>query len=147
LIQDHSFTCLAFGPALQQRQLMETFREVAQSVQSAWAEAFGRNDWPAIAALYAPETAFYGSTPPLQTDRAGVLSYFTGLPLGYISASYAPPHISPLGPDLFAASGSVIFTVRAHGHDRQHAYRMSQVFQLTPDGWRIVLHHASPQPT
>ena len=126
--------------------MTEAFSEVAWSIQSAWATAFARADWPAIAMLYTPDTAFFGSSPALHTDRAGVLSYFAGLPAGYVAAEFGPPHILPLGPGLFAASGSVVFTVQADGRQRDHAYRMSQVFRHTPEGWRIALHHASPCP-
>ncbi len=126
--------------------MTEAFSEVAQSMQAAWAAAFARADWAAIAALYAPETAFYGSTPALHTDPAGVQSYFEGLVPVFVAARYAPPHILPLGPGLFAASGTVAFVVRVDGQEQERAYRISQVFRHTPDGWRIALHHASPRP-
>ena len=126
--------------------MTELFSDVARSMQSAWAAAFGRADWAAIAALYAPETSFYGSTPALATDPAGVLSYFQSLPPIFVAARYATPHILPLGEGLFAASGGVVFTVRKDGVDQERAYRMSQVFRQMPEGWRIVLHHASPVP-
>ena len=127
--------------------MTDTFAEVAQTMQAAWADAFARADWNALVALYAPEAAFYGSTPTLHTDPAGILLYFEGLPLGFVAAHYAPPHILPLGPELFAASGSVVFVVRVDGHEEERTYRMSQVFKHTLDGWRIALHHASPRPT
>lgn len=126
--------------------MTEQFSDVARSMQSAWAAAFERGDWAAIAALYAPETAFYGSTPALATDPASVLSYFEGLPPTFVAARYATPHILPLGPGLFAASGAVVFVVRVEGQEQERAYRMSQVFRQTPAGWRIALHHASPVP-
>ena len=116
-------------------------------MQAAWADAFARADWNALVALYAPEAAFYGSTPTLHTDPAGILSYFESLPPGFVAAHYGPPHILPLGPELFAASGSVVFVVRVDGHEEERTYRMSQVFKHTLDGWRIALHHASPRPT
>ncbi len=126
--------------------MTEAFIDVAQTMQATWAAAFARADWAAIAALYAPETAFYGSTPTLRTDPVSVLSYFEGLPHVFVAARYAPPHILPLGPGLFAASGDVVFVVQVDGQEQERAYRMSQVFQHTPDGWRIALHHASPRP-
>jgi ketosteroid isomerase-like protein len=123
-----------------------TFSDVATIMQSQWANAFANADWPALAALYASDSAFYGSTRALHTDRAGVLSYFVGLPPIFVAARYAKPHILTLGPDLFAASGEVVFVIRHEGQAQERIYRMSQVFRLTPDGWRIVLHHASPIP-
>lgn len=126
--------------------MTELFSDVARSMQSAWAAAFARADWAAIAALYAPETSFYGSTPALATDPAGVLSYFESLPPVFVAAHFAIPQILPMGKALFAASGSVVFTVRKDGVDQERAYRISQVFRQMPEGWRIVLHHASPVP-
>jgi ketosteroid isomerase-like protein len=126
--------------------MTETFTEVAQTIQAAWAAGFARADWAAIAALYAPETAFYGSTPTLHTNPAGVRSYFESLPAIFVAARYAPPHILPMATGMFAASGNVVFVVRVDGHAQERTYRMSQVFTHTPDGWRIALHHASPEP-
>jgi ketosteroid isomerase-like protein len=126
--------------------MTETFSDVAFAIQAKWAAAFARADWPAVTALYAPETAFYGSTATLHTNPAGVLSYFEALPPVFVAARYATPHISPLGPELFAASGSVVFVVRVEGRQQERPYRMTQVFQRTPGGWRIALHHASPCP-
>lgn len=126
--------------------MMAALDEVAQSIQLAWATAFARADWSAIAALYTPETAFYGSTPELHTSPAGVLSYFENLPPIFIAARYMPPHVLPLGPGLIAASGDVVFVVRVDGREQGRAYRISQVFRHTPDGWRIAVHHASPRP-
>lgn len=128
------------------QQTTEAFTDVARSVQSAWSAAFARSDWPALAALYTTDAALYGSTATLHTGRAGVLSYFEGLPPGYVAAEFAPPHILPLGPDLFSALGAVVFAVRFYGRQREYPYRMSQVFRRTPEGWRIALHHASPTP-
>ena len=126
--------------------MTETFSDVAFAIQAKWAAAFARADWPAVAALYAPETAFYGSTATLRTDQAGVLSYFEALPPVFVAARYAAPHILPLGPEMFAASGAVVFVVRVEGQEQERPYRMTQVFRRTPDGWRIALHHASPRP-
>lgn len=122
------------------------FDEAAHSVQSAWAAAFARSDWPALAALYAPEAQFWGSTATLYADRTGVLSYFEGLPAGFVAARYARPHILPLGPDVFAASGEVVFVRMVDGQEHELPFRMTQVLRQTPEGWRIAVHHASPRP-
>ena len=126
--------------------MVTELQEVARSMQERWAEAFARGDWAAVAALYAPETAFYGSTAALHTDPAGVRSYFEALPTVMVAARYATPHILPLSPDLFAASGEVVFVVRVDGLEEERPYRMSHVFRRTEAGWRIALHHASPRP-
>ena len=126
--------------------MREELHEVARSMQGAWAEAFARGDWAAIAALYGPETQFYGSTAAFHTDPSGVRSYFEALPPIVVGARYAVPHILPLSPDLFAASGEVAFVVMVDGQEQERPYRMSHVFRRTEAGWRIALHHASPRP-
>ena len=126
--------------------MTEAFDEAAHSLQSAWAAAFARNDWPALAGLYAPEVQFWGSTAPFYTSRTGVLSYFESLPPGFTAARYACPHVLPLGPGLFAASGEVIFVRTIDGQEHELPFRMTQVLRHTPEGWRIAVHHASPRP-
>jgi ketosteroid isomerase-like protein len=134
-------------PALQNGHAMiDSFSDAAAALQAQWMAAFASADWPALAALYTADTAFYGSTPALHTDRAGVLAYFRGLPPSFMAARYAKPHILELGSDLFAASGTVVFTVRINGQVQDRVYRMSQIMRRMPEGWRIAVHHASPAP-
>ncbi len=119
---------------------------IAQGVHAAWAEAFAGKEWSRLAALYVPRPMFFGSTPELHTERAGVQAYFETLPNSLAEARYAAPHVERLGPDCFAASGQVVFVNRGAAGDIELAFRMTQVFVRTGDAWRIAVHHASPKP-
>lgn len=37
-------------------------------------------------------------------------------------------------------------SLREHGHAHENRILSTNVYQLTPHGWRLVLHHASPAP-
>lgn len=122
--------------------MADDLQAVARGIQQAWAQAFARKAWPELAALYTEAPAFYGSTPTLQTDRAGVQAYFADLPPSLTGARYAVPHVDRLGPDCFAASGDVVFV----NGTADLPYRMTQVFVRDGEDWRIAVHHASPWP-
>jgi len=126
--------------------MVDDLQAIAQRMQAAWAQAFARKDWVELAALYTETPAFYGSTPELQTDRAGVQAYFEALPLSLAEARYAVPQVNRLGPDCFAASGDVMFVNRGRGGDAELAFRMTQAFVRDDEAWRIALHHASARP-
>ncbi len=126
--------------------MADDLEAIAQRMQAAWSEAFARKDWPGLAALYTEAPAFYGSTPALQTGRAGVQAYFEALPPSLAGAHYARPHVGRLGPDCFAASGAVAFVNRGQGGDATLPFRMTQVFVRDGEAWRIAVHHASASP-
>ena len=116
------------------------------AVQAEWAAAFAAADYERVAALYAPQVQFYGSTARLHTDAEGVLRYFLGLPPGYSEARFATPTILDLGANAFSASGGVVFVRASGASPGEFAYRMTQVFVRSDQGWRIAVHHASPCP-
>ena len=125
----------------------DALMKAVMEVQAAWVAAFERHDADALAALYTAQTAFYGSTAALHTDRAGVRSYFAALPPSFQRASYGRPHLVPLGPDAVSASGLVEFEVETAGQPRQrHPYRMTHILVRTGGAWKIATHHASPVP-
>ena len=118
----------------------------ARRLQDCWAQAFARKDWDQLVGMYTDRPAFWGSTPELHTDRAAVRAYFEALPPSLSAARYAAPHISPLGPDCFAASAEVVFVNRSKDGDAEMAFRMTQVFVRDGTDWRIAVHHASARP-
>lgn len=126
--------------------MVDDLQVIAQRMQAAWAHAFARKDWAGLAALYTETPAFYGSTPELQTDRAGVQAYFEALPPSLGEARYAVPQVNRLGPNCFAASSNVVFVNRGMGGDAELAFRMTQAFVRDGQAWRIALHHASAKP-
>jgi uncharacterized protein (TIGR02246 family) len=117
----------------------------AKAVQAEWSDAFEKRDLDRLVALYAPQTAFWGSTNDLHTDPEGVRSYFLELPLTYKRSQYEVPHIVRLGPDAFAASGNVAFIREVDGKNVELPYRMTHVLVRREGAWKIATHHASPQ--
>ena len=125
---------------------MTDLHAAAVAVWTAWADAFAAADAVRLAALYAPDVQFWGSTAQLYTDAEGVRRYFLTLPPGYTEARFAEPAVLALGPDVFSASGNVVFARSVDGRVTELRYRMTQVFARCGEGWRIAVHHASPQP-
>lgn len=122
----------------------DEYLAAAKAIQAEWSDAFEKRDLDRLVALYAPQTAFWGSTNDLHTDLEGVRSYFLDLPLTYKRSYYDVPHIVRLGPDALAASGTVVFIKEVDGNDVQLHFRMTHVLVRRHGVWRIAAHHASP---
>lgn len=124
---------------------MDQDEAAVAAVQSEWADAFAKRDVERIVALYAPQTAFWGSTNDLHKDTDGVRRYFTDLPPSFKRSHWEKPHVIRLSEDVLAASGNVVFTKEIDGKDVELPYRMTHVLVRQGDGWKIATHHASPQ--
>ncbi len=120
--------------------------DLVVAMQREWKSAFERRDWDALAALYAPRTAFYGSTATFYATPAGVRRYFELLPPSYFRADYAVPDVMRLADDVIAATGEVMFFTRDDAGVAEHSYRMTHVLCREQGEWRIATHHASPRP-
>ncbi len=127
---------------------MDELVAAAVVVQRAWKAAFEVRDLRRLGDLYAPHTAFYGSTAAFYDTPEGVRTYFELLPASYKGVDYATPHVVPLGADAFAATGEVTF-YRDDGGGAMTAlpFRMTHVLVRRGDGWKIATHHASPRPS
>ena len=125
---------------------MTEFHAIAVAIREAWADAFAAADYGRLAALYAPRVQFWGSTATLHTDPAGVRAYFDGLPAGYREARFGTPDVLALAPEVFTASGEVVFVRAEGGAALELLYRMTHVLVRLDAGWRIAVHHASPRP-
>lgn len=119
---------------------------IVRSVQAAWADAFAARDVARLAALYAEDAAFYGSAPGLSRGQAGVRGYFAGLSARYRRAVFGKAAVDVLAPGVIAASGPVLFEVEDGGVTARLPYRMTHVLVAQGGGWRIAVHHASPEP-
>ena len=115
------------------------------AVQGEWADAFEKRDLDRLIALYAPQTAFWGSTNDLHTNPEGVRSYFTNLPSSYKRSQYGQPEVIRVSDDAIVASVYVNFIREIDGKDVQLPYRMTHVLVRQEGGWKIAAHHASPQ--
>lgn len=138
-----------FGPSQAMRdgeeQVDDDRLAAAMAVQAQWADAFEKRDLDRLVGLYAPQTAFWGSTNDLHKDSTGVLGYFTDLPRAFRRSIFEPPHVVPLGPDAMTASSYVVFVGEVDGEEVRRPYRMTHVLLRRDGRWRIATHHASPQ--
>lgn len=124
---------------------MEDHQAAVEALHAEWKDAFEKRDVDTLVALYAPQTAFWGSTNDLYTDPEGVRRYFTILPPSYKRSNWARPHVIRLSDDVLAASGNVVFIREVDGADVELPYRMTHVLVRQSGAWKIATHHASPQ--
>lgn len=120
--------------------------DAAVAVQKDWTEAFKSRDFDRLAALYADDTAFYGSTRAFYKTPKGVREYFDVLPKHFVDSDYAVPHVVRLGADAMAATGEVMFYTNENGQRTERPFRMTHVLVRKGGKWKIATHHASPRP-
>ena len=126
---------------------MDDAMAVVAEVQRAWKAAFEVRDLDALGALYAPQTAFYGSTAAFYDTRDGVRTYFRLLPAAFKGVDYATPHVLDLGADAITATGEVTFhRENEDGTRTALPFRMTQILVRQGGAWLIATHHASPRP-
>ena len=112
---------------------------IAGVLRTRWAQAFAARDLDGLAALYAPDVLFFGSTPELFRGHAGVRAYFAGLPPEVALEAFEEPELVRVAPGVFAAAGFWRFRFGA-----QHArFRLTWVVALRDGGWVIAQHHAA----
>jgi ketosteroid isomerase-like protein len=118
---------------------------IVRKLQAEWSDAFEKRDIDRLVALYAPNTAFWGSTNELHKSAAGVRSYFEGLPPSYKRSRYDHPYVIRLAENVLSASVNVTFVKEMDGQDVSLPYRMTHILVRNDTGWKIATHHASPQ--
>jgi uncharacterized protein (TIGR02246 family) len=104
-----------------------------------WAEAFGRGDGPAIAALYTPDALFIGGLGGVHQGLQAIAGYFAANPTR-ASIVFRDVVVRPQGAD--AAVVAMIGAITAHGGEPRD-FRFLQLHVRTPQGWRIAGHHGS----
>ncbi len=124
----------------------DDWTQVAVDVQKAWKQAFEAREFDKLAALYADNTAFYGSTRTFYSTPAGVREYFRVLPPNFVRSDYEVPHIVRLGDNAMAATGEVMFYTEDDGKLTERPFRMTHVLVRENGQWKIATHHASPRP-
>lgn len=111
----------------------------AAVLRAAWAKAFAARDLDALAALYAPDVLFFGSTPELFRGHAGVRAYFAGLSPDVALEAFEEPELVCVAPGVFATAGFWRFRFGAE----QRRYRLTWVVAARDGGWFIAQHHAA----
>jgi ketosteroid isomerase-like protein len=112
---------------------------IANELRARWACAFAVRDLDGLAALYAPDALFFGSTPELFRGHAGVKAYFAGLSPDVVLEAFEEPELVRVAPGAFATAGFWRFTFGAE----PRRYRLTWVIAAREEGWRIVQNHAA----
>jgi hypothetical protein len=112
---------------------------IAGLLRTRWASAFAARDLDGLAALYAHDTLFFGSTPELFRGQAGVRAYFAGLSPDIALEAFEAPALVGVAPGVFATAGFWRFRFGAE----PRRYRLTWVIAARDGGCVIVQHHAA----
>ena len=112
---------------------------IAGLLRTRWATAFAARDLDGLAALYAPDALFFGSTPELFRGQAGVRAYFAGLSPDVALEAFEAPELVGVAPGVFATAGFWRFRFGAEAR----LYRLTWVIAARDGGWVIAQHHAA----
>ena len=116
---------------------------IADDFMARWSAAFNRLDAGALSALYSEQALFYGSVPTLFRGRAGVASYFNGLPR-YASptVAFSEVVVTTINDDVVNMAGKATFVPEANKPPLP--VKITWIITKEADGWHIISHHVSP---
>ena len=109
-----------------------------------WNAALASGDPDQVSALYSPDALLLPTLSPRpRTDPAGIRDYFSGFLAGGPQGRIDSRTIQ-LGCNEALDAGTYSFRFR-DGHQVQARYTF--VYGFGPDGWQIVHHHSSLEPS
>lgn len=112
-----------------------------------WRAAYDARDPSRIAAQYAPDATFWGSTMKcIATDPAGVAAYFKDAALRPDARVRFDSHNVRILGDVATDSGAYTFTDTRNGAAIANPSRFTMVFQRRGESWTLVHHHSSRLP-
>ena len=112
---------------------------IASGLRTRWASAFAARDLDGLAALYAHDVLFFGSTPELFRGHAGLRAYFAGLSPDVSLEAFEEPELVRMAAGVFATAGFWRFRFGAE----PRRYRLTWVIAARDGGWVIAQHHAA----
>ena len=112
---------------------------IAKDLRTRWAQAFAARDLDGLAALYASDVLFFGSTPQLFRGHEGLRAYFSGLSPDVALEAFEEPELVRVAPEVFATAG--FWRFRFGTEPRR--YRLTWVVAARDGGWVIAQHHAA----
>jgi uncharacterized protein (TIGR02246 family) len=110
-----------------------------EAILAQWAEAFGRGDGRAIAALYTPDALFIGGIGGVHQGPEAIAGYFAA---NSTSAKIAFRDVVVRPQSENAVVVAMIGAITAAGGEPRD-FRFLQLHVSTPTGWRIAGHHGS----
>ena len=125
----------------------DTRRDEIAAATAAWQVAFNSREPRKIAALYADDAVFWGTTATVvATTPAAILDYFKDAPNRPNSrVTFLEQHVRVYG-DLGSSTGSYTFSDVRNGVESATAARYSFLFHKRGNSWYIVQHHSSRLP-
>ena len=121
----------------------------ALSALHAWIDAVNRHDLEAIAAIFAPDASFFGtSTQTLVSSSDGIRQYFDVVLKNYapLRAALGSVIVSELSPDSAVITGYDNWQVTLNGESVEGIGRLSVAVALRDKHWRIISFHRSAMP-
>jgi uncharacterized protein (TIGR02246 family) len=120
--------------------------DVAAALQ-AWAAAYDSRSPARIAALYAADAVFFGTSSPVLRDTPALIAdYFKNMAAQPQARVEITSSKLQLWGDLATASGVYTFTDVRNGTNVRRPARFTFVFQRQSGRWLIVDHHSSAMP-
>ena len=120
--------------------------DVAAALQ-AWASAYDSRSPDRIAALYAADAVFWGTSSPVLRDTPALIAdYFKNMAAQPQARVEITSSKVQLWGDMAAATGVYTFTDVRNGTTVRRPARFTFVFQRQGGRWLIVDHHSSAMP-
>jgi uncharacterized protein (TIGR02246 family) len=125
--------------------------DAAEEVKAAtakWIDAFNRKSARDIAALYAKDAVFFGTSSPLLRDSPELVQdYFKALPtFGDATISIGDQRVQVFG-DVAIHTGYYTRAFMQDGKLVRNPARFTFVYARRDGRWQIVNHHSSALPT
>jgi ketosteroid isomerase-like protein len=119
--------------------------QILDNVLASWNAAMASWNVDQIVEVYDENTLFLGSTPPLHKGRAGVRSYFEGIPGERSVLELFEMEVVVLDAKIIVASGYAKFESVIGGNAIINNMRISLTLVLRDSDWKIASHHVSPR--
>ena len=112
-----------------------------------WADAYNSRDPARIAAMYAPDAVFWGTTSPtIRTTPAAIFDYFKDAPKRPDArVTIVDQHVVATG-DMATSAGTYVFSDMREGKRTENPSRFTFVFRRNSERWELVHHHSSRMP-
>jgi len=124
----------------------DTSSDVEAALQS-WADAYNSHDPQRVAAEYAGDAVFWGTTSQTLRDAPEeILAYFSGLTRRPFARVTIGEHVVRIVGDVALVTGHYTFTDRVDDREVSRPSRFSFAFRLANGRWRVIQHHSSRMP-
>ena len=119
-------------------------KQQVMDAANAWVAAYNSRDPARIAAMYEPDTVFWGTTSTtIRTTPAEVFDYFrNAAQRPNARVAITDQHVRIAG-DMAFSAGSYTFSNTTDGKSTSEPSRFTFVFRQRDGQWKLVHHHSS----